>query len=90
MNCRRCLEPLVLEGDWERCACDEDPGLTLTVREAASYMCTSRSMVYRLLAEGRLAASRAARPARIPMTSIKAFWAAHHRAWRLGEGCYRP
>jgi excisionase family DNA binding protein len=90
MKCRRCLEPFVLDGDWERCSCDDDPGLALTVREAASYICMSRSHIYALIADGTLTASRKTRPARIPMTSIKAWFAAHNRAFRLGLGCYRP
>ncbi len=64
-------------------------GLALTVREVASYLCVSRTTVYDLLAIGHLVANRASRPARISMTSIKAYLAVHHYEWRNRLGCYR-
>ncbi|HEV2377573.1 MAG TPA: helix-turn-helix domain-containing protein [Streptosporangiaceae bacterium] len=89
MTCTRCQQPVIYQGDWPSCSCDDDPALTLTVAETASYMGVSRAMVYRLLAAGQLVANRAVHPARIPMVSIKADWAAHHRAWRLHQDIYR-
>ena len=87
--CNRCHQLTTYHGDWPSCRCDDEPGLTLTVAEAASWACVSRSMIYRWLAEGQIVANRATRPARIPMTSLKARWAVDRRAWRLHEGIYR-
>ena len=88
MTCKRCHQPIVYHGDWPSCPCDDERGVALTVAEAAFYMSMSRSLIYRRLAEGLIVASRVTRPARIPMTSIKAYWAAEHRAWRLHEDIY--
>jgi excisionase family DNA binding protein len=89
MNCNRCGELVTYRGDWPSCPCDDEPGLTLTIREAASYICVSRSKVADMIATGELIVNRASRPMRIPMTSIKASWARDHRAWRLHEDIYR-
>ena len=61
----------------------------LTVREAARYICVSRSTVYDLIATGLLVVNRVSRLMRILMTSIKALWAAESRDWRLRRGIYR-
>ena len=69
MECSRCGEQYVDRGDWPGCSCDQQPGLMLTVGEAARYICVSRSTVYDWIAAGVLVANRASRPIRIPMTS---------------------
>jgi hypothetical protein len=89
MTCARCGQPIIRRGDWPGCPCDTEPGLTLTIRETAAYICVSRRKVMDLIATGELIVNRASRPTRIPMTSIKASWARDHRAWRLHEDIYR-
>jgi excisionase family DNA binding protein len=89
VKCERCGEQLIKRGDWPGCPCDQETGLMLTVHEAARCICVSRSTVYDFIATGLLVANRASRPMRIPMTSIKALWAAESRDWRLRQGIYR-
>ena len=89
MTCKRCHEPIVYQGDWPSCRCDSEPRLALTVREAASYLCVSRSTAYDLIATGDIFANRAIRPARVSMRSLKAYLAAHYYEWRNRLGCYR-
>ena len=89
IKCGRCGELIAYCGDWPSCRCDSEPGLSLTVSEAARYICVSRSKVYDLIATGEIVASWASGRARIAMQSIKAAWAADHQAWRLHEDFYR-
>jgi excisionase family DNA binding protein len=87
--CSRCGEPVIYSPDWPACACDTEPGLSLTVRQTAAYLCVSVSKVRDMIARGEVIINRTRRPARIPVTSIKAFLTTENRAWRLGEGIYR-
>jgi excisionase family DNA binding protein len=89
MTCNRCGKPIIYDGDWPACPCDDEPRLALTIHEAASYMCVSRSKVMDLIATGMLGFNRATRPMTIPMISVKAHWAAAHHAWRLRQDIYR-
>ena len=89
MTCNRCGQPIIYDGDWPGSPCDDEPRLALTIREAASNMCVSRSKVMDLIATGTLGLNRATRPMTIPITSLKAHWAADQHAWRLHQDIYR-
>jgi excisionase family DNA binding protein len=88
-QCSRCGEQVIYSPDWPACACDLEPGLSLTVRETAAYICVSVSKVRDMISRGDVTINRTRRPARIPVTSVKAFLTRENRAWRLREGIYR-
>jgi len=90
MNCPRCHAGIVYQGNWPACDCDAVPDLMLTVREAARYLFLSRGGVCHLIRQGLITASTSKRPARIAMTSLKAYLAAEHAARTASRGGDAP
>ena len=80
--CPPCGTGRTWDGDWPCCDCDDDPGLTLTVRDAATYLRMSCGNVYDLISTGLLAAIRTRRPIRVRMHSVKSLLAGEHAWWR--------
>jgi excisionase family DNA binding protein len=89
-TCPVCGTAEAWDGDWPRCGCDRNLGLTLTVRETAAYLGMSRGNVYDLVNTGYLAAIRTRRPMRIRMTAIKDYLAGQHAWWRRHYWRYQP
>ena len=90
MNCALCHAPITYRGNWPACDCDSIPDLMLTVREAARFMYMSRGGVYHLIRDGLITADTSQRPARIAMTSLKAYLAAGHAEWVSRPGGDSP
>jgi excisionase family DNA binding protein len=80
-TCPICGTTEVYDGDWPVCGCDKIPGLTLTIRQAAAYLCMSRSGVYHLIDDGYLAAIRGSRPLRVRMATVKCYLAGLQTDW---------
>jgi len=80
--CPLCGTPKTYDGDWLACACDNALSRTLTVREAAAYLCRSRGCIYHLINDGYLAAVRDSRPLLIRMITLKSYVTAEHVHWR--------
>ena len=62
MTCKRCGQPIIYDGDWPSCPCDDEHRLALTIRQTASYLSVSRSKVMDLIASGILGLNRATPP----------------------------
>lgn len=78
MKCSLCHVPVTWQQGWPACDCDRDPKMTLTVRQAASFMSMSRGGIYHMIEDGYLRADKSARPIRVAMITLKAYLAGDH------------